>query len=216
MGKISAQPTDPHLALDSIDGDHSHLARRAGGASGPSPLPFDALKAIVAGLAQTAPKADHRWTDDPGRRYARLLETSTYDAWLIVWSPSSRVDLHDHGGSEGALVVATGRLIETYVDLAGRHPVHSRVVNAGDAIAIPATRVHQVSNPWPGEAVSVHVYSPPLAAMTIFDLSPSGSLTLAPRTDGDLVALAEAAGVTAAIEPGDAPHSVRRDLTPTR
>jgi mannose-6-phosphate isomerase-like protein (cupin superfamily) len=194
MGKISAQPTSQHLDLDGIDGRHSPLAHRAGGAGGLSPLPFDALKAIVAGLARAAPKADHRWTEGSGRRYARLLETPSYDAWLIVWSPSSSVDLHDHGGSEGALIVATGRLIETYTDVARRHPVHSRVVNEGDAIAIPATRVHQVSNPGPGEAVSVHVYSPPLASMTFFDLSLSTSLTAVSRTDGDLVALAEAAG----------------------
>jgi predicted metal-dependent enzyme (double-stranded beta helix superfamily) len=193
MGKISTQPTNRHLDLDDIDGHHSR-AHRATGTSGLTPLPFDALKTIVAGLAQTAPTADHRWTEGAGRRYARLLETSSYDVWLIVWSPSSGVDLHDHGGSEGAFIVATGRLIETYTDLVRRHPVRSRVVNAGGAIAIPATRVHQVSNPGPGEAVSVHVYSPPLAPMTFFDLSPSGPQTRVSRTDGDLVALAKIAG----------------------
>jgi mannose-6-phosphate isomerase-like protein (cupin superfamily) len=193
MGKISTQSTNQHLDLDGIEGHHSGVAHPAGGARGPSPLPFDALEAIVAGLAQTAPEADHCWTEGTGRRYARLLDTSRYDAWLIVWSQSSSLDLHDHGGSQGALIVATGRLVETYTDLEGRHLVRTRVVHGGDVITIPATRVHQVSNPGPGEAVSVHVYSPPLTAMTFFDLSPSRFLTPVSRTDGDLVALEEAA-----------------------
>jgi mannose-6-phosphate isomerase-like protein (cupin superfamily) len=193
MGKTTTQPTNRHLDPVGVDGHDSGVAGPAGGASGKSPLPFDALEAIVAGLAETAPEGDHSWTEGTGRRYVRLLDTPRYDAWLIVWSPSSGLDLHDHGGSRGALIVATGRLIETYTDLERRHPAGSRVVNKGDAITIPATRVHSVSNPGPGEAVSVHVYSPPLTAMTFFDLSPSRFLTPVSRTDGDLVALEDAA-----------------------
>jgi hypothetical protein len=45
-----------------------------------------------------------------------LLDTDLYDAWLIEWSPSSGLELHDHGGSRGVVVVVDGTLVETYTE----------------------------------------------------------------------------------------------------
>ena len=50
------------------------------------------------------------------RRWRRLAETPEYDAWLIAWSASSGIDLHDHGDSTGVIHVLRGVLVERYRD----------------------------------------------------------------------------------------------------
>jgi hypothetical protein len=44
-----------------------------------------------------------------------------------------------------------------------------QLLRAGDAIALPEGLVHDVWAPGPDMATSVHVYSPPLQAMTYYD-----------------------------------------------
>ena len=51
---------------------------------GQGALALSALAEIAAGLAQTAPAGAHLWTEG-ARRYAKLLDTESYDAWLIAW-----------------------------------------------------------------------------------------------------------------------------------
>ena len=45
----------------------------------------------------------------------------------------------------------------------------TRHLVAGDTVAFDSAHVHAVHNPGEIEALSVHVYSPPLAAMTFFE-----------------------------------------------
>ena len=49
-------------------------------------------------------------TDD--RWFARLHGDDEVDVWLISWVPGHRTELHDHGGSLGALTLLTGSLDE--------------------------------------------------------------------------------------------------------
>ena len=105
------------------------------------PLSMDALAVIAAGLARTAPSASMAWRRNGERRFARLLWTPRYEAWLIAWSPSSGLDLHDHGGSVGSVHVAEGALVETYTDLVGRSPIRTRGLVAGEGFAVP-TNAH--------------------------------------------------------------------------
>ena len=132
-------------------------------------LPLAELEVIAGGLARTATGSCHTWTQGQGRRYARLVESELFDAWLIAWRPAASLDMHDHGGSDAAVAVAEGRLVETYTELRSRHPLRSRVVEAGETIDVPARRIHGVFNPGRTEAVSVHVYSPPLGEMTFYE-----------------------------------------------
>jgi predicted metal-dependent enzyme (double-stranded beta helix superfamily) len=103
------------------------------------------------------------------RRFAKLLATADYEVWLIAWAVSGALELHDHGGSSGVVRVVSGQLVETYTDLDERHPLRSATLGAGDSVALPATRVHEVWNPGPAPALSVHVYAPPLTTMTFYD-----------------------------------------------
>ncbi|MEY2424133.1 MAG: hypothetical protein QOI95_4200 [Acidimicrobiaceae bacterium] len=125
------------------------------------------LHAIASGLAQTAQfvPLDHC---DATRRYTRMLSTPSYDAWVIRWSPSAELDLHDHGGSIGVVHVVEGELVEQHADLVTGGPLQSQTVRAGHTVRTASTSVHAVANLGPDDTLTVHVYSPPLSTMTFY------------------------------------------------
>lgn len=98
--------------------------------------------------------ADSRW-------FARLHSDDELDVWLINWKPGLSTELHDHGGSLGALTVISGELREHRWN---GHRLRSRRLAAGDQAAFPLGWVHDVA----GDALSVHAYSPPLTAMSYY------------------------------------------------
>jgi len=102
-----------------------------------------------------------------------VAESEAFEAWLIRWPANGRLELHDHGGSRGVVSVVTGCLVETSVVHVGdRLALRTRTVNSATRpLSIGVNRIHDVTNPGPGVAVSVHVYSPRLTAMTFFDLA---------------------------------------------
>lgn len=110
---------------------------------------------------------------DPLRRwYARLpVEASAgAEAWLLTWLPGQSTGLHDHGAAAGAFVVVDGSLRETTVlprpDGGLRDVVRTIGPDRPDeARPFPAWQIHDVLNPGPRLAVSVHVYAPALTTM---------------------------------------------------
>jgi hypothetical protein len=153
----------------------------------------DVLSAIAAGLARSVTGTELPLAPGQGRAYSRLLATPQYEAWLIAWAPAGGLELHDHGGSRGAVHVAQGRLTEAYADPGSAGALRTRVLPAGLGVDVPAPRVHEVWNPGPGAALSVHVYSPPLTAMTFFDRDADGALVPSGTREGDVVSLEERA-----------------------
>jgi Cysteine dioxygenase type I len=197
---LSALPTAgalvPSSVITGIARRHQtaeRLAHPAGSGRTRRALDAEALESIATGLARSRPEAELEWTQGTRRRYTRILDTTLYDAWLIEWSPASSLELHDHGGSGGGVAVTSGTLVETYTDLARRHSLRTRIVKSGESFRIAEDQVHELSNPGPAVAVSVHVYSPPLRKMTFYDHRPASYLNPLYASQGDLVALEEAA-----------------------
>jgi hypothetical protein len=122
-------------------------------------------------LPEGGPPTADRW-------FTRLHGDDELDVWLISWVPDKSTELHDHCGSLGALTVVSGALAETRWDgnrLRRRHLV------AGDQAAFPLGWVHDVT--WSRETVtlagptlSVHAYSPPLTAMSYYDVTERNTL----------------------------------------
>lgn len=126
--------------------------------------------------------------DRTDRWSARLHSDDEVDLWLISWTPDRSTDLHDHAGSLGALTVLSGALRE--YRWTGRH-LDLRILSAGDQAAFPLGWVHDVqhhtstpprrdlvagetSRPVPvddGPTLSVHAYSPPLTAMSFYEVT---------------------------------------------
>lgn len=114
------------------------------------------------------PPANERW-------FTRLHGDDELDVWLISWVPDRSTELHDHGGSLGALTVVSGALRETRWD---GEALRRRRLRAGDQAGFPLGWVHDVV--WTPErdlsapvtpTMSVHAYSPPLTAMSYYEVT---------------------------------------------
>jgi hypothetical protein len=149
------------------------------------PLDLAILSDIAAGLACSCSMTRDGQDEFEGierkgrdlRRFARLLHTAGYEVWLIAWEAAADLELHDHGGSQGAFQVVDGALVEAHSDLVEPAPLQTLLIGAGEGREVTPTRVHRVWNPGPERAVSVHVYSPPLSSMTFYDDQPGNFLT---------------------------------------
>jgi predicted metal-dependent enzyme (double-stranded beta helix superfamily) len=152
------------------------------------------LAAEVRRLTSTPAEWVARVRLDPeGRWYEQIHMGDAYELWLISWLPGQATGFHDHGGANGAFGVVWGQLDEyTVADDPARSGagLANKVVSGGRAITPGTVRsfgkrhIHDVRNAESASsvAVSVHAYSPPLSAMTRYDLGPSGLVPI--RTEG--------------------------------
>ncbi len=119
------------------------------------------------------------------RWFTRIHGDDELDVWLISWVPGHPTELHDHGGSLGALTVLSGSLNEFRWDGRG---LRRRRLDAGDQAGFPLGWVHDVvwaprpvTRPVSGPVstregpvqptLSVHAYSPPLTAMSYYEVT---------------------------------------------
>jgi predicted metal-dependent enzyme (double-stranded beta helix superfamily) len=133
----------------------------------------------LAEAARTLARQRSLWQDlvdfDPVTRYyARVVAGDDHEAWLLTWLPGQGTPWHDHGGSAGSFVVLQGVLTEevagyrTAVDLddVRRATGPGIRLTSGDQRTFGTRHLHRVTNQGPDPAVSLHVYSPRLTAMT--------------------------------------------------
>ena len=115
-----------------------------------------------------------------GRWYERIHLDDSHEVWVISWLPGQATGFHDHGGSAGAFAVVWGTLMERWVvGATTTGQVLAKPVGAGGARAFGPRYIHDVRNAAASAvAVSVHAYSPPLLAMTRYDLTPDGLVTV--------------------------------------
>lgn len=129
----------------------------------------EALAAIAAGLADADPGAF--LAAGSCRRWALIASNELYSAWVIAWPTGTGLGMHDHGGSSAAVQVVRGILRERYVaeggDVAGGLVV--RWLDPGSLHVLAGEHRHEVVNVGDVEAVSVHVYSPPLVETSFRD-----------------------------------------------
>lgn len=162
----------------------SHAPRRPA----PTPLALADLVGLTRRVADEVRAGHHPVVVDPDRRWYRRLHGDDFvDVWLIVWATEQAAELHDHGGSLGALTVVSGGLVEQRWD---GTVMRSRPLRARRSVGFGLGHVHDVGNPSTAPAVSVHAYSPPLTAMSYYAVD-SGRLR---RTRSELVAAGEGVG----------------------
>jgi predicted metal-dependent enzyme (double-stranded beta helix superfamily) len=133
------------------------------------------LAGLAAGIAQDRGRWKNAVRFDPEHRYYALLErTPEYEAWLLTWVPGQHTGIHDHGNAAGAFAVVRGTLEESIYRAS--HVV--RTFERGRVRAFGKAHVHDLGNPGPIPAVSIHVYSPVLTTMTRYELR-AGRLVIA-------------------------------------
>jgi predicted metal-dependent enzyme (double-stranded beta helix superfamily) len=137
----------------------------------------DVVQRVAASPAEWLPRVR---LNPAGRWYEQVTLDDSHEVWLISWLPGQQTGFHDHGGAAGAFTVVLGSLTESRVvgaSTAGQ--VMSKPVKAGATRSFGPRYIHNVQNASPATlAVSVHAYSPPLSAMTRYELTQSGLVTL--------------------------------------
>jgi hypothetical protein len=142
------------------------------------------LLAIAEGFAVSAPAiAEIQGRGE--RSWVLLAVTDLFEAWAIGWPPGGKIELHDHGGSHGAVVVAGGSLTETTIrpTAAGVALIGTHQIGSGEHRRFGPGYVHDLINDGETEAVSVHVYGPRLTAMSYYELDPRGRLDVVRTED---------------------------------
>jgi len=162
---------------------------------------------VLAGRYDHLLPANGIWPTDE-RWATRLLSDDEVDVWLISWTPGKSTELHDHAGSLGALTVLSGALSEFRWN---GTELRRRTLTAGDQASFPIGWVHdvmrapaaagdclQVARNGTAESVgpldptlSVHAYSPPLTAMSYYEVTGHGTLrrsrtVLTDQPEGDM------------------------------
>ena len=130
---------------------------------------LDLLQSYVAETAELLPRADPGLAE---RSYELLELTDELEIWAIHWPQGKGLELHDHGGSVGALWVVEGTLEEHYVR--PERTLGRRTIVAGGGAAFGPYYVHDVVNAQAAPATSVHAYSPPMESMTFYRQEPHG------------------------------------------
>ena len=166
MPDLATRPTTP----DSAHRGWRVAASRAVHPSVERSVPL--VETIAAGLAAVSAPWELTGEVSVERSYQLLLSTERYDAWLIHWPAGAGLDAHDHGGSAGAFAVVSGTLDEERIAPDGA--LTHRRVGAGEAVSFDAAAIHAVTNRDRRGATSVHVYSPPLGAMTFYGRDADG------------------------------------------
>jgi hypothetical protein len=169
----------PAADLDHVSSPNRSESLRAGPGVLPTPdalprRPVD-LTAIAEGFAVSAP-AIAELQDPVERTWVLLAVTDLFEAWAIAWPTGGTIELHDHGRSHGAIVVASGELTETTVRSTSHALalIDTHLIVPGVPRRIGPGDVHSLTNEADQLAVSVHVYGPCLSAMSYYRLNPRG------------------------------------------
>jgi predicted metal-dependent enzyme (double-stranded beta helix superfamily) len=118
--------------------------------------------------------------DASQRVYEELLSDAHVTAWLICWMDDQDTGFHDHDVSAGAVAVVSGNVREERLTIGGeRSQIGQRGCRfaAGDAFHFSAADIHRVRHGGSDPAVTLHVYSPPLARMGAYTIGADGVLT---------------------------------------
>ena len=111
--------------------------------------------------------------------YEELLSDAHVTAWLICWMDDQDTGFHDHDVSAGAVAVVSGNVREERLAIGctwRRSASSDASSRAGDAFHFSAADIHRVRHGGSDPAVTLHVYSPPLARIGAYTIGDDGVL----------------------------------------
>ena len=100
-----------------------------------------------------------------------IYRNNELEVIVINIPPHKGTAIHDHGQSIGCAMVLEGQLLNSIYRL---HENHSELsssyfVHQGECLFSTRGLIHRMSNPSSERMISLHVYSPPLQDMTIYE-----------------------------------------------
>jgi cysteine dioxygenase len=144
-----------------------------------SELTHERFLGLVDRLRISDELLDHR-THFLDGDYARnlVLRTPHFELLVLCWRPGQASTIHDHAGSLNAIRVRSGELTSrVFRPVPGAAPGAGPValaseddVRPGEALlGVDRGGIHQLGNTTDEPLVTVHVYAPPLLALTVYD-----------------------------------------------
>ena len=121
--------------------------------------------------------------DSSQRLYEELLSDEHVTAWLICWMDEQDTGFHDHDVSSGAVAVVSGAVSEQRLRIYGAP--HDRAFAAGQTFHFSPSDIHRVLHAGTAPAVTLHVYSPPLARMGAYVVDEQGVLARHPVSSSE-------------------------------
>lgn len=113
--------------------------------------------------------------DNDGYKDNLVYSSSCFEVRCMCWKNGQRSSVHDHQGSGCVLRVMQGTLRNTDFKEEGRgvRPIASLDLPCGSVCARQDAQIHQIANLAGdgSDAVSLHVYSPPLGETNVFPIS---------------------------------------------
>ena len=142
-----------------LDGLESHSPESLG----------DALSRLRVDLAGWLP-----FTRFDAARYCRrsVRLTDAYEALLMGWLPGQSSLVHDHRGSACAFRVLEGTATEHTYTFEESRLLHvgEHDLPTGSVVASREPDIHALANCGGRQLVTLHVYSPPLTQMRIYEV----------------------------------------------
>jgi mannose-6-phosphate isomerase-like protein (cupin superfamily) len=138
-------------------------------------MPLAELKRVAAELAATPSLWAHHVQHGCAERvYEQILSEHDLNAWVICWSEDHDTGFHDHDESAAGIAVVAGAVREERLTI-GAEP-RGREFGAGASFTVPPVAIHRVLHAGEGTAVTIHVYSPPLARTGAYRVGDQGQL----------------------------------------
>lgn len=141
---------------------------------------LDRLSVATEDIQRHARFSDHR--------YARNLvhKTDRFEVMIMCWHAGQRSSIHDHAGSLGGLKILQGTLTESLFEKAPNGMVKSLSsidYAAGETRVEETSLIHQISNLQAvnGQAISAHIYAPPLMRMNVYSLEDPSVRNILPQ-----------------------------------
>ena len=114
----------------------------------------------------------HPYLGFKDRTYWRHLvcRSAAVEMLVLCWKPGQRTVIHDHNGSQGAVLIQRGVVWETtftFDEETGLAYKSGREYGSGEVTGADVPDIHQLGNPDVSEQnlVTIHIYSPPLGVL---------------------------------------------------
>jgi hypothetical protein len=130
------------------------------------PFSPEECAALAAKAGAAVDPAAHIIDDEHQRIYERLWQDEHSEAWLVSFWDARDTGYHDHDGSSGGIYVVDGRVTEEALVIHGAARVHEH--RAGQTFSFSGSHIHRMRHD--PEAVTIHVYSPPIRSIGSYDV----------------------------------------------
>jgi cysteine dioxygenase len=104
----------------------------------------------------------------------KIFQNNFVELLILGWLPGQETLIHDHNGSHGVVRIIEGTITETkyrFDEAEILQKIADQNVNAGMLAGVGEPDIHKLGNAIDNveNAISIHVYAPPLLGMNIYE-----------------------------------------------